>query len=47
MRSSEELRRITMTPAARLALAAAGRPFHDRGVHPSRPAHAVITGQKR
>ncbi|MFI7087265.1 TetR/AcrR family transcriptional regulator [Streptomyces anulatus] len=33
MGTSEELRRITMTPAARRALAAAGRLFYDRGIH--------------
>ncbi|MFE7141691.1 TetR/AcrR family transcriptional regulator [Streptomyces sp. NPDC057644] len=33
MGTSEELRRITMTPAARRALAAAERLFYDRGIH--------------
>ncbi|NEE13916.1 helix-turn-helix transcriptional regulator, partial [Streptomyces sp. SID7499] len=33
MGTSEELRRIVMTPAARRALAAAGRLFYDRGIH--------------
>ncbi|MFD8710064.1 TetR/AcrR family transcriptional regulator [Streptomyces anulatus] len=33
MGTSEELRRITMTPAARRALAAAGRLFYGRGIH--------------
>ncbi|MFH9267619.1 TetR/AcrR family transcriptional regulator [Streptomyces sp. NPDC017546] len=33
MDTAEELRRITMTPAARRALAAAGRLFYDRGIH--------------
>ncbi|MFI1931739.1 TetR/AcrR family transcriptional regulator [Streptomyces sp. NPDC020330] len=33
MDTPEELRRITMTPAARRALAAAGRLFYDRGIH--------------
>ncbi|MEU6953498.1 TetR/AcrR family transcriptional regulator [Streptomyces sp. NPDC045714] len=33
MGTSGELRRITMTPAARRALAAAERLFYDRGIH--------------
>ncbi|WDG32312.1 TetR/AcrR family transcriptional regulator [Streptomyces sp. CA-278952] len=33
MGTSEELRRITMTPAARRALVAAERLFYDRGIH--------------
>ncbi|MFD4028161.1 TetR/AcrR family transcriptional regulator [Streptomyces sp. NPDC058576] len=33
MGTPEELRRITMTPAARRALAAAERLFYDRGIH--------------
>ncbi|SBU95005.1 transcriptional regulator, TetR family [Streptomyces sp. MnatMP-M77] len=33
MSTSQELRRITMTPAARRALGAAERLFYDRGIH--------------
>lgn len=33
MGTADELRRVTMTPAARRALAAAARLFYDRGIH--------------